>query len=149
MYGNRHIVDMYNTYTQGEGEQEMPNHQKNTETKLVKGLLDFIILQILNTQPMHGYQIITQIRKSFGVYFGPSTIYPLLCSIEKKGCISSEWNMESQRPRKIYSLTKTGHAELRYTENSLVSICKRISATPATEPEVTFSQQRIAGIKEV
>ena len=52
------------------------NSQKEVSTKLMKGLLDLIILQFLSTQPMHGYQVITKIRKNFGVYFGPSTIIP-------------------------------------------------------------------------
>ena len=69
------------------------NSQKEVSTKLMKGLLDLIILQFLSTQPMHGYQIITKIRKNFGVYFGPSTIYPLLSTLEKKGFVKSEWNM--------------------------------------------------------
>ena len=56
----------------------MVNAQKEVQVKLMKGLLDLIVLQFLSSQPMHGYQIITKIRKSFGVYFGPSTIYPLL-----------------------------------------------------------------------
>ncbi|MEJ2363340.1 MAG: HEAT repeat domain-containing protein, partial [Deltaproteobacteria bacterium] len=48
-------------------------HQKEVQVKLAKGLLDLIVLQLLNTQPMHGYQIITKIRNNYGVYFGPST----------------------------------------------------------------------------
>ena len=59
--------------------------QKEVSTKLMKGLLDLIILQFLSTEPMHGYQVITKIRKNYGVYFGPSTIYPLLGTLEKKG----------------------------------------------------------------
>ena len=84
------------------------NSQKEVSTKLTKGLLDLIILQFVSTQPMHGYQIITKIRKNFGVYFGPSTVYPLLNTLEKKGFVKSEWNMNSERPRKIYSLTSNG-----------------------------------------
>ena len=66
--------------------------QKEISTKLMKGLLDLIILQFLSSEPMHGYQIITKIRKTFGIYFGPSTIYPLLGTLEKKGYINSNWN---------------------------------------------------------
>ncbi|MCW4053532.1 MAG: PadR family transcriptional regulator, partial [Candidatus Bathyarchaeota archaeon] len=72
-------------------------------------------------------QIITKIRKSFGVYFGPSTIYPLLATLEKKGQVTSEWNMKTERPRKIYKLTTQGHNLLNFTENSLNFICKKIS----------------------
>lgn len=101
--------------------------QKEVSNKLVKGLLDIVILQFLSTQPMHGYQIITEIRKTFGVYFGSSTIYPLLFTLEKKGFVKSEWNMNNERPRKIYSLTSDGQNMLSFTEESLNLICRKIS----------------------
>ncbi|MGD0645076.1 MAG: PadR family transcriptional regulator [Candidatus Bathyarchaeia archaeon] len=110
-----------------------PNSQKEVNTKLMKGLLDLIILQFLNNQPMHGYQIITKIRKSFGVYFGPSTIYPLLNTLEKKGFVNSEWNMNFDRPRKIYSLTSNGQNMLNLTEDSLNLICRKIAFQTNTE----------------
>jgi len=81
---------LLNTNTEG----KKMNAQKEVQTKLMKGLLDLIVLQFLSSQPMHGYQIITRIRKSFGVYFGPSTIYPLLGTLEKKGYVRSVWNMD-------------------------------------------------------
>jgi PadR family transcriptional regulator PadR len=100
------------------------NNQKQAQTKLTKGLLDMIILQYLENESMHGYQIITKIRKSFGVYFGPSTIYPLLGLLEKKGYLKSLWNMDSERPRKVYTLTTEGKDVLSFTESSLNMICK-------------------------
>lgn len=127
------------------------NSQKEISNKLMKGLLDLIILQFLNTQPMHGYQIITKIRKTFGVYFGPSTIYPLLGTLEKKGFVDSQWNMNFERPRKVYHLTFTGQNMLNYTEDSLTLICKKItSQTNNTEitvqtpnhPTVSFIKSR-------
>ena len=104
----------------------MANVQKEVQTKLTKGLLDLIVLQLLDSQPMHGYQIITKIRKSFGVYFGPSTVYPLLNSLERKGQVESKWNMQSERPRKVYELTNQGKNVLDFTENSLNLICEKI-----------------------
>ena len=100
--------------------------QKDIQVKLTKGLLDLIILQLLNEQPMHGYEIITTIRKSFGVYFGASTIYPLLNTMEKKEYVKSEWNMDSERPRKVYRLTINGKTTLNFTVGSLSIICKTI-----------------------
>ena len=76
---------------------------------------------------MHGYQIITKIRKNFGVYFGPSTIYPLLGTLEKKGYVKSIWNMDADRPRKVYSLSSDGKSVLSFTENSLSAICRTIA----------------------
>jgi PadR family transcriptional regulator PadR len=104
----------------------MVNNSKEVQVKLMKGLLDMIVLQFLSSQPMHGYQIITRIRKNFGVYFGPSTIYPLLNALEKKGYVKSEWNMDSERPRKVYKLTAEGRNLLNFTEDSLNFICRKI-----------------------
>jgi PadR family transcriptional regulator, regulatory protein PadR len=103
------------------------NYQKEVQTKLTKGLLDIIILQYLEQECMHGYQLIIKIRKGFGVYFGPSTIYPLLGILEKKGYIKSAWNMDAERPRKEYKLTNEGKDVLSYTENSLNFICKNLA----------------------
>jgi PadR family transcriptional regulator PadR len=104
------------------------NHPEEIQTKLTKGLLDMIILQFLDQQPMHGYQVITKIRKNFGVYFGPSTIYPLLNALERKGYAKSQWNMDAERPKKVYSLTHDGKAVLNFTEGSLTLICKTMSS---------------------
>lgn len=105
------------------------NSTKEVQVKLMKGLLDLIVLQFLSTQPMHGYQIITRIRKTFGVYFGPSTIYPLLNALERSGYVKSEWDMSNERPRKVYKLTAEGRSLLNFTEDSLNFICKKIGAT--------------------
>ncbi len=130
------------------------NYQKEIQTKLTKGLLDMIILQFLDQQPMHGYQIITKIRKGFGVYFGPSTVYPLLSSLEKKGYVKSTWNMDSERPRKVYELTNEGETVLNFTEGSLNLICKtmatsenkvKLEAVPLTSTGSRM-QKRNAGI---
>ncbi len=113
-----------NNKSTGEKTKMPTNCQKAIQSKLTKGLLDMIILQFLNQQPMHGYQIITRIRKTYGIYFGASTVYPLLSTLEKKGRLKSTWNMDAERPRKIYALTKEGEAVLNFAENSLSMLCK-------------------------
>jgi PadR family transcriptional regulator, regulatory protein PadR len=102
------------------------NFQKDVQTKLTKGLLDMIVLQYLDQESMHGYQLITKIRKGFGIQFGPSTVYPLLGLLEKKGYIKSSWNTITERPRKIYKLTSEGKNFLNFTESSLNLICKNM-----------------------
>jgi PadR family transcriptional regulator, regulatory protein PadR len=115
----------------------MIKNQKEIQTKLTKGLLDLIILQYLEKESMHGYQLITTIRKGFGVYFGPSTIYPLLGSLEKKGYVKSIWNMQTERPRKIYELTMEGKNLLNYTESTLNFICKNMVMDNKIQMQVT------------
>ena len=111
----------------------MVNNTKEVQVKLMKGLLDLIVLQFLNTKPMHGYQVITRIRKNFGVYFGPSTIYPLLNNLEKKRYVKSEWDMSKERPRKVYQLTTEGRNLLNFTEDSLNFICRKIGTPGITK----------------
>jgi PadR family transcriptional regulator PadR len=125
------------------------NYQKEIQTKLTKGLLDMIILQFLDEQPMHGYQIITKVRKSFGVYFGPSTVYPLLGALEKKGYVKSTWNMDSERPRKVYQLTKDGETVLNFTEGSLNIICKTMTTDSKIRIEAAPMQTGHSYKKEI
>ena len=63
---------------------------KKVDKQLTKGLLDLIVLGMLKNQSIHGYGIISGIRKNFGIYFGPSTIYPFLKNLEDKGYIKSQ-----------------------------------------------------------
>ena len=100
---------------------------RKIQTKLMKGLLDLVVLQFLNHCPMHGYQIISDLRKNFGVYFGPSTIYPLLSDLEEKGYVQRNWDLESDRPRKVYSMTSLGIDMLNCTGDSLNQIYKKLS----------------------
>ncbi len=123
--------------TTGEKNKMNKNSQKEVQTKLAKGLLDMIILRYLDQKSMHGYQLITNIRKDFGVYFGPSTIYPLLGLLEKKGYIKNEWNMNTQRPRKVYSLTNDGKSLLSFTESSLSLIRKNLENNNTTQIQTT------------
>ena len=104
-----------------------PRKIRKAEIKLVRGLLDLVVLGLLKDKPIHGYGIITNIRQKFGVYFGPSTVYPMLNELEKSGAIKSEWDLTHDRPRKIYSLTSEGTTLLTGVEESLFQICSRLN----------------------
>jgi len=134
------------TIVHKEKNNKMNNPQKEAQVKLTKGLLNMIVLKLLRSEPMHGYQIITSIRRSFGVYFGPSTVYPMLSLLEKKGQVKSEWNMNHERPRKVYTLTPEGQNLLAFTEGSLNLICRTLSKTSAPEAVVTLPTSHASGI---
>jgi len=80
--------------------------------KIVKGMLDHVILEACEEKPCHGYELIKLVRKKYHVYFGPSTMYPLLNKLEDEGFLKSSWNFSGERPQKQYSLTQKGFAEL-------------------------------------
>ncbi len=112
----------------------MNQSHKSVQVKLTKGLLDLIILQMLDTRPMHGYELIITIRKFYGVSFGASTIYPLLNTMEKNAFIKCQWNMNGERPKKVYTLTLEGKTLLNYTIGSLKSICRIIGTNNDQTP---------------
>ena len=113
-----------------------PMH-KEVQNKLTKSLLDLIILQMIENHPMHGYEILITIQKSFGVYCGASTIYPILNKMEKKKFVKHSWNMDTDRPKKVYELTPQGKSMLDLTAFSLRSICKSITKDTPIQPNET------------
>jgi PadR family transcriptional regulator PadR len=117
-----------------------PMH-KEVQNKLTKSFLDLIILQMIENHPMHGYEILITIQKSFGVYCGASTIYPILNKMEKKKFVKHNWNMDTDRPKKVYELTPQGKSMLDLTAFSLRSICKSI--TKDTPIQSNETQQAI------
>jgi len=132
MSKNRHIVYAYDVTTVEQtdterGQNKMGPKAREVQMKLMRGLLDLVVLQFLKAQPMHGYQIIASLRRSFGVYFGPSTIYPLLSVMEENGYIKSHWDLENDRPRKVYSITDQGADLLNCTEESLTHIYRKLA----------------------
>lgn len=87
---------------------------------LLRGaLLEAYVLMILDANPMHGYAVIIAIKKQFKVYVGSSTVYPLLAKLELDGYVTSKWNMNVQRPKKVYELTPKGKAFLEISTMDL------------------------------
>lgn len=81
-------------------------------SEFLKGLtvrmLPKIILETLTENKIHGYALITLVRQKYGVYHSPSTVYPMLNNMEDLGLIKSEWDLSSDRPRKVYDITVKG-----------------------------------------
>ena len=115
------------------------NFQKEVQTKLTKSLLDVIVLQCLNHENMCGYQLITKIQKGFAVNFGPSTIYPLLRGMEKKGYIRGIWDSVGEKQRKIFSLTNEGKNVLNFSENMLNIVFRNIENESLIQTQVAIN----------
>jgi len=117
---------------------------KQVDKQLTKGLLDLIVLGMLKSKSMHGYGIITSIRKNFGIYFGPSTVYPFMKRLEEKGYIKSQWNMNHDRPRKVFSITHQGTDLLTGTEQSFRTICIQLNRLGINGPSVLGNKTNMA-----
>ena len=83
-------------------------------------------------KPTHGYGIISVIRKKFGIYLSPSSIYPLLNDLETWGYIDSTWTFANFRPRKVYHLTDSGDIMLSTMENSVGHIIRGLGLAATT-----------------
>ena len=74
-----------------------------------------MVLAVLQDEPAHGYAIVKRIRERAGqeLTIKHGTLYPVLHGLERDGLVTGAWeHPENERPRKIYSITKAGSAEL-------------------------------------
>lgn len=118
-------------------EQHKPNLTANAnqvQAQIIRGLRSFIILNILKTKPLHGYGIITIIRKNFGIYLGPSSVYPLLNDLETWKYLNSTWETENLHPKRIYNLTSYGQDLLDYLAKSFGPIMMKMGVSGNTQP---------------
>ncbi len=84
------------------------------KAEALKGHLDALILAVIATGPAHGYAVIETLkRRSGGVFDLPEgTVYPALHRLEADGLLASSWVIASGRRRRVYKLTRRGHAAL-------------------------------------
>jgi PadR family transcriptional regulator, regulatory protein PadR len=94
--------------------------------ELLKGSTATLVLSLLNSRPMYGYEIIKVMdTKSNGVFnFKEGTLYPILHSLEADDIIEAYWSdSEEGRKRKYYKITDKGrlHMEEKKEEWSVFS----------------------------
>jgi len=82
---------------------------------LVKSNIDSLLLCLIDSQPMYGYQIIKELEnRSQGYFkFKEGTLYPALHRLEKTGLIEGKWEiLPSGQQRKYYHITLKGSESL-------------------------------------
>lgn len=87
--------------------------------ELMKGTTEMILLNVLRRGPMYGYGIIQALSLSTKGLFEmkEGTLYPILHQLEKNGDVTSYWQqVEGERKRKYYELTKNGMGKLKEKE---------------------------------
>lgn len=78
-------------------------------SRMARGDVRAAVIALLTEQPMHGYQIISEISERSGGAWKPSagSVYPTLQLLADEGLITAE----EQNGRKTYSLTDAGREE--------------------------------------
>ena len=62
-------------------------------------------------QPSYGYALL-RLLAEHGFSVDANTLYPLLRRLEDQGLLTSEWNTEESRPRRIYHTSTDGEQTL-------------------------------------
>lgn len=87
------------------------------ERQMKKGLLDLLVLKLLDSEPKYGYQLISELKeKSGGIFLlKEGTLYPILYRLEEEGLVASQWSEAKgkQLPRKYYVITEEGAKALK------------------------------------
>lgn len=78
-----------------------------------KGLIAYLVLELLAEKPRYGYEILTEIREISGGHWEPSygSVYPILYKFEEKG-LAERIERADEPDRKYFELTAEGRAEL-------------------------------------
>jgi len=86
-----------------------------TNTDVIQGTLDLLILKTLSLEPMHGFGIARRVEQiSRGVFkVNPGSLLVALKRLERAGWLDAEWrDTENARRAKVYSLTRGGRRQL-------------------------------------
>jgi PadR family transcriptional regulator, regulatory protein PadR len=86
-----------------------------TNTDVIQGTLDMLILKTLSLQPLHGFGIARRIEQISRDVFkvNPGSLLTALQRLERAGWLDSEWRQtENARRAKFYSLTRAGRKHL-------------------------------------
>ena len=107
-----------------------------SQTNLLQGTLDLLILNTLTLGPLHGLGVsrrIEQVTKGAFVV-KPGSLFPALHRMEQAGWLESSWGeSENNRRAKYYELTKAGRRQLKQETDdwSRVSVAIALALRPA------------------
>lgn len=85
----------------------------NWEAQVKKGILSFIVLNLLREKECYGYELIDRIQRLSVYAVAEGTLYPLLDRLKRDELVTSKWvHQPTGLPRKYYYISKKGEATL-------------------------------------
>jgi PadR family transcriptional regulator PadR len=91
-------------------------NRESARITLLQGTLDMLILRTLRLGPAHGHEIAKHIQRTTEdvLQVEHGSLYPGLHRLERKGWVTSQWEIAKHRNRefKYYRLTPAGRAQL-------------------------------------
>ena len=113
----------------------------NDNEQILKGLLDTLVLKVLEHGPNYGFGIREALYHQLGddaVVLKEATLYPLLHRLERRELLTS-YRQPGERgtPRKYYQLTAVGHNYLQGRTEEWTKVISLLNRTLfATKKEV-------------
>jgi PadR family transcriptional regulator, regulatory protein PadR len=83
---------------------------ENVILELRRGVIVLAVLSRLGEE-QYGYSLINGLKEN-GLEIDQGTLYPLLRRLEGQGLLQSNWRIESDRPRRYYTLSDEGRTLL-------------------------------------
>jgi transcriptional regulator len=109
---------------------ETTRMKKPIHRDLFPGALEMMILRTLKRQPMHGYALVQQIKRTSDdvLQIEEGSLYPALQRLLKEDFVKAEWGISSTNRRvRIYKLTAAGGKHLEREVSSFERMLKGIS----------------------
>jgi len=100
-------------------DNEMPTgperEYEHWSLEIRRGALSLAILAIIIEGESYGYDIMKKLSHEAyeGLQVEPSTTYPLLRRLEKRGILEGRWSDASGKRRRLYYVTRDGRRILR------------------------------------
>jgi PadR family transcriptional regulator PadR len=104
--------------------------KKPIQRDLFPGALEMMILRTLKRQPMHGYALVQQIKRTSNdlLQIEEGSLYPALQRLLKEDFVRAEWGISSTNRRvRIYRLTAAGGKHLEREVSSFERMLKGIT----------------------
>ncbi len=110
---------------------------------LGKGRFRILLLRTLESQPMHGYEIMKVLEERFQGFYKPSpgAIYPALRSLLREGLVA----VSGAERRKTYRITPKGRAYVRGHEADMDKRFRAFETAVGKERAGLFRELRTTG----
>jgi len=95
--------------------------KKEKKAELLQGTLELLILRLLQSGPLNGWDIMQRIRLVSGevIKVNAGSLYPALHRLESRRMVASEWGAsDNNRRAKFYKLTVVGRKQLEAERES-------------------------------
>lgn len=93
------------------------NVTERYERQMKKGILEILVLKLLDEEEKYGYQLISELKKRSDNLFSlkEGTLYPILYRLEDDGLVTSKWSVPDGREvsKKYYQITEEGKTILK------------------------------------